>query len=56
MESDGKEAKVLLQPRMAWRWFWLDLFVGGWVVDGITGNWNKLAPVVGEVKQVDMLK
>lgn len=54
-KSSG-DAEVKLEPKMAMRWFWLDLFIGGWIVDMITGNWNELAPVGGEINQVDVSK
>jgi hypothetical protein len=56
LKSGGKSGTVVLKPSMAMRWFWLDLFIGGWLVDGITGNWNELAPEDGEMKQIDVSK
>ncbi|MBI2427544.1 MAG: hypothetical protein HYV29_01860 [Ignavibacteriales bacterium] len=56
LKSGDKSGTVVLKPNMAMRWFWLDLFIGGWLVDGITGNWNELAPDEGELKQIDVSK
>ncbi len=50
------ETQVKLEPEMAMRWFWLDLFTGGIIVDAITGNWNELSEEDGEMNQVDVYK
>ncbi|GAB1429380.1 hypothetical protein MASR2M18_02120 [Ignavibacteria bacterium] len=52
--SGGKQSDVVLRPSMAMKWFWLDLFVGGWIIDGVTGNWNELAPEGGEKNVIDV--
>lgn len=55
--SGGKQANVVLKPNMAMIWFWLDLFaagVPGWIIDGVTGNWNELAPEGGEKNVIDV--
>lgn len=54
LKSGSQEAKVTLKPRLSMNWFWLDLFVWGWVVDGYTGAWNELAPVGGKKNRVDV--
>lgn len=52
----SKEVKVKLEPSMAMKWFWLDLFTGGIIVDAITGAWYELAEVNGEMNVVNVSK
>lgn len=56
LQSGSTTAKVILEPSMAMRWFWLDLFSGGIVVDAITGDWYELTEKDGEMNQVDVSK
>ncbi len=56
LKSGEKSATVVLKPSMAMRWFWIDLFIGGWIVDGITGNWHELGPEGGNLKEIDVSK
>jgi hypothetical protein len=56
LRSGSRTAQVTLEPRMAMRWFWLDLFTGGIIVDAITGNWNELSDKNGDMNVVDVSK
>jgi hypothetical protein len=56
LQSGSTTAKVTLEPSMAMRWFWLDLFSGGIIVDAITGDWHELAEKDGEMNQVNVSK
>jgi len=40
------------------RWFWLIPNMGpiGWVVDGVTGNWNDFAGEGDDTKYLDVMK
>jgi hypothetical protein len=56
LRSGSRRAQVTLEPRMAMRWFWLDLFTGGIIVDAITGDWNELSDKNGDMNIVDVSK
>ncbi len=55
LKSGGKTATVKLVPQMRMHWLWLNLFVGGFIVDLITGHWNDLGPE-GSPRVVDVSK
>lgn len=57
--TSSKSGTVQLEPTMAMKWFWVNLLfagVPGWVTDGVTDNWNELAPVGGEKNLIDVSK
>ncbi len=57
--ANSTTGTVILEPTMAMKWFWVNLLfagVPGWVTDGVTGNWNELAPVGGEKNLIDVSK
>ncbi len=56
LKSGHIEGMVTLEPRMAMRWFWLDLFglVAAIAVDWRTGAWNELGPDDGDINAIDV--